>query len=185
MLAFPLVAGTAAVAPIGLPLLASERYAAGAGIAGWLLAGMAIESWIVVASAGVMLRKRTRTLMVAVAIAGVANLGLVAALLPSLGILGAAIASVLSMGALAIAVMRLGTSTLRVSLPWRALAVHATGAALMYAVIVRLDAGSPVATLLLQVGTGTLIYGAFEFVFDLRARELALAGLARAGLALR
>ena len=130
-------------------------------------------------------RKRTRTLMVAVAIAGVANLGLVAALLPSLGILGAAIASVLSMGALAIAVMRLGTSTLRVSLPWRALAVHATGAALMYAVIVRLDAGSPVATLLLQVGTGTLIYGAFEFVFDLRARELALAGLARAGLALR
>ncbi|MCX7231074.1 MAG: lipopolysaccharide biosynthesis protein [Burkholderiales bacterium] len=185
MLAFPLVAGTAAVAPIGLPLLASERYASGAGIAGWLLAGMAIESWIVVASAGVMLRKRTRTLMVAVAIAGVANLGLVAVLLPSLGILGAAIASVVSMSALAVAVMRLGTSTLRVSLPWRALAVHATGAALMYAVIVRLDAGSPVATLLLQVGTGTLVYGAFELVFDLRARELALAGLARAGLAPR
>lgn len=185
MFAFPLVAGTAAVAPLGLPLLASERYAPGAEIAGWVLAGMAIESWIVVASAGVMLRKRTRALMVAVALAGVVNLGLVVLLLPRLGILGAAVASVVSMGALAMAVSRLGASTLRVPLPWRALAVHAVGAILMYAVIVHLDAGAPVTTLLLQVGVGTMVYGAFELAFDVRAREFALAGLARAGVSLR
>ncbi|RPH46473.1 MAG: lipopolysaccharide biosynthesis protein [Burkholderiales bacterium] len=185
MLAFPLVAGTAAIAPIGLPLLASERYAAGADIAGWVLAGMAIESWIVVASAGIMLRKRTRALMVAVAIAGVLNLGLVALLLPALGILGAAVGSVVSMGVLAVVVMRLGTSTLRVTLPWRALAVHAAGATLMYATIVRLDAGGAVATLILQIGVGAAVYGAFELVFDPRARELALAGIARARVSLR
>jgi O-antigen/teichoic acid export membrane protein len=185
MLAFPLVAGTAAVAPIGLPLLASERYAAGADVAGWVLAGMAIESWIVVASAGIMLRKRTRALMLAVAVAGVLNLGLVALLLPDLGILGAAVGSVVSMGLLAVVVMRLGASTLRLSVPWRALAVHAAGATLMYAAIVRLDAGSPVATLLVQVIAGTLVYAAFELAFDPRARELALAGLARARVVLR
>ncbi|MFM1987600.1 MAG: hypothetical protein RJA99_557 [Pseudomonadota bacterium] len=184
-LAFPMIAGMAAVAPVGLPLLASERYAPGAGVAAWALAGMAIESWIVVASAGLMLARRTGPLWAAVAVAGVFNLALNALLLPRLGIVGAAIASIVSMAALAAAVAVLGRETVRIVLPWRELAVHAAAAAAMYAAIADLDAGAPVLTLFVRVAAGVAVYAVLELALDARARDWAAAGLARLGAARR
>lgn len=180
-LAFPMIAGTAAVANIALPLLASDRYAPAAEVAPWALAGMAIESWVVVASAGLMLAKRTRPLWGAVAVAAVFNLLLNVVLLPRLGIVGAAVASIVSMGALAAGVAALGARTVRIAMPWRELALHAVASAVMYAAIVPLSAGSPIATLVLQVVAGVAVYAAIELALDPRARELAAAGLARVG----
>lgn len=184
-LAFPMIAGTAAVAPIGLPLLASDRYAPAADTAAWALAGMAIESWVVVASAGLMLAKRTRPLWAAVGVAAVFNLALNALLLPRLGIVGAAIASIVSMAGLAAAVAALGSRTVRIALPWRELAVHAVAATAMYLAIADLSAGSPLVTLTLRVVAGAVVYAAIELAIDPRARELAAAGLARVAGALR
>ena len=158
-LALPLVAGLAAVAPLLLPMLASDRYSAVATQLPWVMGAMAIESWMTVACAGLMLAKRTHLLWVAVALASLINLALNALLLPRVGLIGASIASMLVLAGLAASVSWAGRRTVQITVPWLRIGLHALSAGWMYLCVVQIEMSSAWLTLLARIVVGIALYG--------------------------
>ncbi|TXC66420.1 lipopolysaccharide biosynthesis protein [Piscinibacter aquaticus] len=124
------VAVTAATGGEVLAVLASAKYREGEVVVPWVIAGMSLEGAVMVCGAGLYLRKRSRLIMLLVAVAAALNIGLNLLWVPAWGITGSAAATLVSYAALLLASMLLGRGTLAVPLPWAAIAKFVPAAAL-------------------------------------------------------
>lgn len=184
LVACGLVAVVSSVATEMLTLLASPRYAGGAVVVPWVMAALAMDTLVMVLGAGLYLARRTRGIAAAMLAGAALNLGLNALLLPHLGLVGAGIASFAGYGLLLALCAVAGRRTLAFALPWWPLA-RAVGFALVaYAVAMRLDGGSAVATLLLRGTVAAVAYAALIAVLDRPGRAAMARLLARSLAAL-
>ena len=170
MVAPAIVAGMAAVGPDLLPMLASSKYAAGAAILPWVMAGMALDGAGVLLGAGLFVERRTFTIMQLVLGSAALNIVLNLLLLPHLGIVGAALATLVTYVALAVAMAVKGARCLPVRVPWGGLLRAGLASALMYGVVSCVHAGGRPATIAARVVVGGLVYGALMLAVEPRAR---------------
>ena len=180
MIALPTVAGLSAVADPLLPLLASDKFAGGTRIVPWVVAGMALEAYVTIAAAGLLIEKRTRAMLGALLAAALLNVVLNLAWIPGWGIEGAAAATLASYALVVLVVGHVGRDVVRPALPLRRVALYAAASLAMYVAIHDLDAGSPVATLAVRVIAGAALYAAIVAALDPQARRLAADALRRA-----
>jgi O-antigen/teichoic acid export membrane protein len=177
LLAFPTVAGVAAVADVLLPLLASEKYAEGARIVPWVMAGMAFEAYVTIAAAGLLIRKRTPAMMAVLLAAAVLNVALNLAWIPRWGISGSAAATLASYVLVVVATRWIGRDVVQLSVPWGRIAVHAGAAATMYVAVAGIDAWGMLPTLMVRVLAGASLYAAIVAAADPQARVIGLQAL--------
>lgn len=179
MLAFPVLAGMAAVAPQMLRLLASDRYSVGTALFVFIVGGMLVAGGTPIFCAGIYIRKLTRVVMYSVLAAAALNLSLTALLLPRMGIEGAAVATLASYVLYSACTAYFGRRAVRVRLPWRQLLVSAALSLFMYLVVVRIEVGGPVARLAVQVAVGVALYGGLLLLVEPSVRSLAVRGWRR------
>jgi O-antigen/teichoic acid export membrane protein len=176
LLTAPVAAGVSAVGSELLPFLASDRYAGGVVVLPSVIAGMVFSGATAITGAGLFLHKRTLTIMTLVVTAAGLNVGLNLVLIPRVGILGAALATLIAYAFLLIVTTAFSQREVRVPLPWGALAKAGLLATAMYLIVVQVEAGGRLATLVAQVATGALVYGAALLAVDRdsrgQAREL-------------
>jgi O-antigen/teichoic acid export membrane protein len=111
---------SASAAPL-ITILASAKYVAGAVIVPWLMLSLSLESFVAIANAGAMLRKRTGVLLGCTLVCALLSFGLNLALVPVLGLVGSALANLAAFSALVAINILLGRHQLRIVLPWRTL----------------------------------------------------------------
>ncbi len=111
---------SASAAPL-ITILASAKYVAGAVIVPWLMLALALESFVVIANAGAMLRKRTGVLLLCTLACALLSFGLNLALVPVFGLVGSAMANLVAFAALVAINIGIGRRELRIVLPWRTL----------------------------------------------------------------
>jgi len=179
LIAFPTVAGLAAVGDVLVPILASSKYSEGSAIIPWVIAGMALEAYSTIAMAGLLIEKRTRAALAILVGAAVLNIALNLWWIPRWGLIGSAAATLASYAAVVAAGTLAGRAVLRPTPPYAQIARYAVGATVMYASIAALTAGGPVATLTARIVVGALCYVAVVLAIDPESRRLATATLHR------
>lgn len=172
LLGAPVIAGLAAVGPELLPALASSRYAAGAVVLPWVMAGMVVSGANVIVGAGLFVERRTRRIMVVLMSGAALNIGLNLAWVPRLGILGSAIATFVSYAATSVLLAAAGRKFLPVTPPWGTLARAGAASLAMYLAVSGLHTGAPVLTIALRVVAGAALYAALVAAVDADAREV-------------
>lgn len=171
MAAMLVIAGLAAIGGELLSFLASEKYRSGAAVIPYVMAGMAIESVLIITGAGLYIQKRTKTIMLLVFLSAVLNIGLNFLLIPKLGLIGAGVATFISYLLLMAVGATLGRGSLPFPMPgWAALKFGAI-AAVMYVAVIRIDFHDNLNTMLARMVAGLIIYSALTLALDRDARQ--------------
>lgn len=156
-------------------LLASDKYAQGGQVTGWIMAGLAIQTVLTVAAIGIYLAKRTLLAMGLVLAGGLLSIAANSMLVPLLGIRGAGIAVFGVFSVLLLVQMAFSRRLAPVVVPLRGLAVGgvaAVAAALAAVWLARVvQAQAFWLNLILQGATLTLIYVALVCALDSVARQ--------------
>jgi O-antigen/teichoic acid export membrane protein len=173
LLGAAVIAGFAAVGPELLRALASEKYAAAAGILPWVIAGMVVDGTGAMLGAGLFIHRRTWSIMAVVTSCAALNIGLNLLLIPRVGVVGAAISTLVSYSATSIALGAAGRHLLPVQVPWGTLARTGVAASLMYLAVVAIYPGHGLWSVAAQVPAGAVIYGGLMLLLDADARALA------------
>jgi O-antigen/teichoic acid export membrane protein len=168
------VAGLTAVGPPLLSLLASEKYASGAVIIPWVCSGIILQGAAQSLAAGLYIHRRTQVIMRVLIACAALNLVLNYLLIPHLGIVGSAVATLLGGAILSGALAFAARPLLRVRFPWGTLARAGASSLVMYHLVTRLDAGSPLATLFVRMAAGAACYGLLVLAIDRPTRDAAL-----------
>jgi O-antigen/teichoic acid export membrane protein len=113
-----------------------------------------------------ILARRTRRLLLAMAIPAAANVVLNLALIPLLGLVGAAWAAVLSYGLGALSSWALGRTAQPLPIPWGTLARCGLSAAAMVPAVLAVPAAGGLPELLAKAFIGGLVYGLGVLAFD-------------------
>lgn len=113
------------------------------------------------------LARKTRLLVVAMAVPAVANIALNLALIPLFGLIGAAWATALSFAAGLLASWLLGLNTLRLPVPGTDLFLTAASAVFMMAVISLLPRYGGIAELVAKAVTGASVYAGLAWMLNL------------------
>jgi O-antigen/teichoic acid export membrane protein len=140
---------SASAAPL-ITILASAKYVAGAAIVPWLMLSLSLESFVAIANAGAMLRKRTGVLLACTLVCALLSFGLNLLLVPVLGLVGSALSNLAAFSALVAANIVLGRHQLRILLPWRTLLPGVLLFAASVALAWRLSTGFLVADIALR-----------------------------------
>lgn len=136
-----------------MSLLASAKFARGAEVTGWIMAGLAVQTVLSVAAIGLLLAKRSLLVMVLVAAAGALSVLANVVLVPWIGIRGAAV-SVLGVSLLlAAAQMTYARQTAPVVMPWRALVIYGPAALSAGLLAAQIDVGAHGLNLVARVAT--------------------------------
>jgi O-antigen/teichoic acid export membrane protein len=177
MIALPVIAGLSAVGEDLLVFLASEKYRESATIIPYIIAGMAIDSMVVIVGAGLYIHKRT--LIIASLVAGCAALNVLlnVLLVPHFGIVGAGIATLISYAALTISILWASNRTMPIPFPWASAVKFGGMATIMYVVVTHLPTSGNVVTFVGRVVVGVLLYSAMVLTLDGRARAAIRAGI--------
>lgn len=173
MVAMLVIAGLSAVAGELIAVLASAKYQAGAPLVPWVIAGMALDSLVMVAGAGLYIEKRTKSVAALMGGCAVLNIGLNLVMVPRWGLVGAAAATLASYAVLLAAAMALGRKRLPVALPFGAvLKFGAIGLATYFAAdAVRV--GGNFSTLVVRGLVCLAVYAALALLLDAQARGMA------------
>lgn len=151
-------------------VIASTKYAQGGMVAGWIMAGLAIQTALTVAAIGIYLAKRTLLAMGLVLGAGLLSIAANTVLVPLWGIRGAGIAVFGVFATLLLAQMAVSRQLAPVVVPWRALAVALVAAGFAAQGAVGLGHAVPVDAawlrLLLQGGALAILYTALVTLLD-------------------
>ena len=121
------------------------------------------------------LSRRTRLLLVALAIPAAANIGLTLVLIPRFGLDGAMWATTASYAIGSFASLALGRGAIALPIPWAALMRCGAAAAVMAAAVRLVPAWGGAPELLAKAALGAVVYGLCAFLFDaagVRSRRL-------------
>jgi O-antigen/teichoic acid export membrane protein len=167
---FAVVAGMSATGRDILSLLASEKYAEGAVVIPYVVAGMLIDGVIPLVGAGIYIHKKNRLLIPCVMFCAVLNIGLNVALIPSMGILAAAVATLICYVILAGLAWWIGASKFSIRFPYRDFIKFAGLAVIMYLVVIEVKSANVLVELLLRIFTGIVVYALLVLALDKDAR---------------
>ena len=171
MLAFPVVAGMAAVAPDLLRLLASDRYSVSTSLFVYIVGGMLVAGGTPIFSAGIYIRKQTKVVMYSVLTTATVNLVLTALLTHRLGIEGAALATLCSLTLYAALTGIFGRATVTLRMPWVDFLKFAAMSGFMYVVLTRVQPESSVLRIVERIACGALLYGVLLVLGDASVRS--------------
>jgi O-antigen/teichoic acid export membrane protein len=170
MASFLVIGVMAAVGGELLGFLASQKYRAGEVVLPWVIAGMAVESVIVITAAGLYIQKRSKTIMVLVLLSAALNLGLNFALIPYWGLVGSGVATLVSCVLLMLVGAFMGRATLPLALPWLPALKFGASALAMVGVVMQIHLGHGLLTAGVRSAVGVLIYAAFVLLLDRQTR---------------
>ena len=177
MLALPVVAGLSAMGGDVLVFLASEKYRESAAVIPYIVAGMAIDSIVIIVGAGLFIHKQTWIIAGLVAACAVFNIVLNILMVPRLGILGSAVATLISYLALALCMLWVSAQRMPISFPWASTVKFGGLSAVMYVIVIQLPAGNDAVTVVSRIVTGALLYLAMVAAFDKQARAALRVGV--------
>ncbi|MDB4939404.1 MAG: polysaccharide biosynthesis protein [Labilithrix sp.] len=175
----PVIAGLAAVGPELLPALASEKYAAAAGILPWVIAGMVVDGTNSMVGAGLFIHRKTRTIMGIVLSSAALNVVLNLVLVPRVGIMGSAAATLICYAAAALGMAIAGRKLLAISLPWATLARAGLVSTIMYASLIYAYPGHRLITVGARLVLGVSVYVSLMVLIDADARSIVKGALGR------
>ncbi len=161
---------TASAAPL-ITILASAKYVEGAVVVPMLILGATLDSFFTIATAGLMLRKRTSIIFAGVLVAAALNLALNFVLIPPFGLRGSAAATLISFVVLTAGAVWLGNKELRVSVPLVTVAVGLLAFALSSWLALRLVTGHPLLDVLARSALVLLVYGVLSWIGDRALRQ--------------
>jgi O-antigen/teichoic acid export membrane protein len=188
LVTLPAAVGLALVArPLSHLMIGPALADGAAGVTPWIaMSGLLAGVTTYYLNQAFTLARRTRRLLVAMAIPAVANLVLNLVLIPRLGLTGALAATLISYALGAVAAWALARGALALPIPWSSLGQAAAGAALMAAAVSRLPALGGLAELALKAGVGVAVYAVVVWSLDaggLRSRGEAALRTLRARVA--
>jgi O-antigen/teichoic acid export membrane protein len=173
LLSAPVIAGVASVGPELLPSLASEKYAGAGHVLPWVISGMIVDGVASFVGAGLFVHRKTRTIMAAVSVSAIANIGMNLVLVPRFGIGGAAAATLASYSITCLVFGWAGKSLLPVRLPWGTILRASLAALVMFAVLHYLYPGRRFLAVGVRVLVGAPLYVCTVSLIDRDARALA------------
>lgn len=179
MFAIAVVAGLSAVGGDLLGVLASTKYAAGAVVVPWIIAGMIMDGAIPIIAAGLFIGKQTKVLMILVVMAAALNIGLNVALVPEYGITGAAAATLISYFVLAAGASIAGARTLKVRLSIGDLIKFSICGLVMYFAVQQVQLQSAWMAITIKVLVGVTVYASLVLLADRTSRAMLAAAATR------
>jgi O-antigen/teichoic acid export membrane protein len=151
-------------------LLASAKYRVAAPLIPTLVAGLLIYAVQVFLTAGLVIKKDTRTVAFVLGIAAVLNIGLNCLMLPRMGIQGAAVATLVSYLCSTLLLAKLSFKVLPLKVQVRSLVAYVAAAAAIAFTVPRLDLHSALGNLFGKSLFALLLYGVLVFALDPRFR---------------
>jgi len=168
LIGLPAAVGLSLVArPLAELLIGEELRAAATLVTPWIAASAFLSGMIAYYFGfGFTLGKKTRLLLVTMAIPAIANIGLNLALIPQLGVRGAAISTALSFALGLVACLVISRRAIALPIPWDSLVRCGIASIVMGLVVARLPAWGGLAELALDSGVGAAIYAAVALTLN-------------------
>lgn len=168
LVAFPAAAGLALIArPLAELMVGPALRASAAHVTPWIaLSGLFSGLTTYYLHTAFTLARRTRRLLVAMAIPAGANLVLTLVLIPRYGLDGAVWATAISYGLGMIASFALGRSAIRLPIPWETLARSGLATAAMALAVASVPALGGARELFAKTAVGALVYAATALLLD-------------------
>ena len=177
LVGLPAAAGVALVArPLGEVLIGPELRAAASIVTPWIaLSALLFGMTAYYFGQAFTLGRKTKLLLVAMALPASANVILNVLLIPRFGVLGAAGATAISFGLGLLATMVMGRRVMPLPIPWDALVRCFVATGLMAAVVWRLPAIGGLGELALDASVGAVVYAVAALILNAAGvRDLAL-----------
>ena len=185
LVGLPAAAGVALVArPLSEVLIGEDLRAAAASVTPWIaLSALLFGLTAYYFGQAFTLGKKTKRLLIAMAVPAGLNVILNLILVPKFGLLGAAWATAASFGAGMVATWMIGRRVVDLPIPWESLARCGVATGLMALVVSQLPAAGGLAELILDASVGGIVYAAAALTLNAAGvRDVASALLARRGL---
>ena len=179
LLAAPVIAGVASVGPEMLSSLASDRYAAAAGVFPWVIAGMVVDGAASIVGAGLFIHRKTPQIMLAVVVAAVINLLCNFVLVRQFGMVGAAASTLIGYAVVYVAFAWGARRYLPVPVPWATLLRAGFAAGVMYVALSFILPGHRFITVGVRGLAGLIIYCAVIAAIDANGCMFVKRGLQR------
>jgi len=162
LVGLPAAAGVALVArPLSEVLIGEELRTAAASVTPWIaLSALLFGLTAYYFGQAFTLGKKTKRLLIAMAIPAGVNVVLNLILVPRFGVMGAAWATAASFGLGMVATMLIGRRVMALPIPWESLIRCGVATGLMALVVARLPAIGGLGELVLDAGVGALVYAA-------------------------
>ncbi|TAJ58430.1 polysaccharide biosynthesis C-terminal domain-containing protein [Brevundimonas sp.] len=177
LVGLPAATGVALVArPLAEVLIGEELRAAAASVTPWIaLSALLFGLTAYYFGQAFTLGKKTRLLLIAMAIPAGLNVVLNLILVPRFGLMGAAWATAASFGLGMVATLLMGRRVMPLPIPWESLARCGVATGLMALAVSRLPAIGGFGELILDAGVGVLVYAAAALVLNAAGvRDVAL-----------
>ncbi len=185
LIGLPAAAGVALVSrPLAEVLIGEELRTAAASVTPWIaLSALLFGLTAYYFGQAFTLGKKTRRLLIAMAIPAGMNVVLNLILVPRFGLMGAAWATAASFGFGMIATMLIGRRVLVLPIPWESLARCGVATGIMALVVSRLPAIGGFGELMLDAGVGAIVYAAAVLTLNAAGvRDVALRLAAQRGM---
>lgn len=182
LIGLPAAAGVALVArPLAEVLIGPELRAAATSVTPWIaLSALLFGLTAYYFGQAFTLGRKTKRLLLAMAIPALLNIALNVVLVPRFGLVGAAWATAASFGVGLLATMLIGRRVMALPIPWDSLARCAVATAAMAAVVAVLPPIGGFPELVLDAGVGGLVYAAVALTINASGvRDVALRLLER------
>jgi O-antigen/teichoic acid export membrane protein len=166
LIAAPIVAGVASVGPDLLPSLASEKYAMAGGVLPWVIAGMVIDGAATITGAGLIIHRKSTTMMWAVSVSAVINVVANVILVPRWGIMGAAVSTTIGYSAIFVTFTASARRWLPVKIRWKPILRAIAAAVLMYLALSFILPDRRFLTVAVRAVAGVIIYTAIIAAID-------------------
>jgi O-antigen/teichoic acid export membrane protein len=184
LVGLPAAAGVALVArPLSEVLIGEELRTAAASVTPWIaLSALLFGLTAYYFGQAFTLGKKTRRLLIAMAIPAGLNVVLNLVLVPRFGLMGAAWATAASFGLGMVATMLIGRRVVALPIPWESLARCGVATGIMALVVSSLPAVGGLGELMLDAGVGAMVYAAAALTLNAAGvRTVALGLLAKRG----
>lgn len=185
LVGLPAAAGVALVArPLSEVLIGEELRTAAASVTPWIaLSALLFGLTAYYFGQAFTLGKKTKRLLVAMAVPAGLNVILNLILVPQFGLMGAAWATAASFGAGMIATWMIGRRVVALPIPWESLARCGVATGIMALVVSQLPAVGGLVELILDASVGGIVYAAAALILNAAGvRDVAADLMARRGL---
>lgn len=185
LIGLPAAAGVALVArPLSEVLIGEELRTAAASVTPWIaLSALLFGLTAYYFGQAFTLGKKTRRLLLAMAVPAGLNVILNLILVPRFGLMGAAWATAASFGLGMVATLLIGRRVVALPIPWESLARCGVATGIMALVVSRLPAIGGLGELILDAGVGAIVYAAAALTLNAAGvRTVALGLMAGRGL---
>ncbi|MGV8930249.1 MAG: polysaccharide biosynthesis C-terminal domain-containing protein [Brevundimonas sp.] len=185
LIGLPAAAGVALVArPLAEVLIGEDLRSAAASVTPWIaLSALLFGLTAYYFGQAFTLGKKTKRLLIAMAIPAGLNVVLNFILVPRFGLMGAAWATAASFGVGMVATMLIGRRVMALPIPWESLARCGLASGLMAMVVSQLPAFGGLGELVLDAGVGGFVYAVAALTLNAAGvRDVALRFLAQRGI---